>query len=105
MSPQKSLPINALTWLKANNPLYADVDIIINWIDHSLAHDCDFFDGLVRQSGTNSLDCDTSNHNLMPEDHVQDTAQTSDPRKCVTTHRIHGESNTVVNEHSESIRH
>ena len=40
VSPEKLM--NALSWLKANNSLYADVDINENWFEQSLADDCDW---------------------------------------------------------------
>ena len=41
--------MNALSWLKTNNPLYADIDINDNWLEESLANDADLFAGLVKQ--------------------------------------------------------
>ena len=53
--PEKLM--NALMWLKANNPLYADVEVNQHWVDESQANDGDLFCGLVKQPETNSLDC------------------------------------------------
>ena len=53
VSPEKL--INALRWLKANNPVYAHVDINENWVNQALGNDSDLFGGLVRLS-----DCETS---------------------------------------------
>ena len=40
--------LNALRWLKANNPLYADVEINAEWLDQSLDNDSDLCTGLVQ---------------------------------------------------------
>ena len=78
MCPQKKLT-SALTWLKANNPLYADVDVNFDWADHALADDCHLFGGLVRQpEETNSHACETSNRNLVQQDLVQDNIASFD---------------------------
>ena len=37
VSPEKLA--NALKWLKANNPLYTDIDIADNWLDDAIADD------------------------------------------------------------------
>lgn len=47
VSPEKDL--GALRWLKANNPLYASVDINENWLEESQANDSDLFAGMVEQ--------------------------------------------------------
>ena len=43
------LAVGPLVWLKANHPLYADVDVNMDWIEHALPDDCDVFCGLVEQ--------------------------------------------------------
>lgn len=52
VSPERVM--NDLRWLKANNPLYADVNINDNWCEESLANDADLFAGLVKQPDTSS---------------------------------------------------
>ena len=47
ISPERVM--NALVWLKSNNPLYANIDINDNWLEESLADDADLFAGLVKQ--------------------------------------------------------
>ena len=47
ITPTKLL--NALRWLKANNPLYAAVEINDAWLEESLANDEDLCTGLVEQ--------------------------------------------------------
>lgn len=39
ISPDKGL--NAQRWLKANNPLYADIDINDEWLEQAMANDGD----------------------------------------------------------------
>ena len=51
ISPERV--VNALVWLKNNNPLYANIDINDNWLEESLANDADLFTGLVKQPDTN----------------------------------------------------
>ena len=65
VSPDKLM--NALRWLKANNPLYADVDINENWLDQSVTDDCDLYGGLVRQPG---ISCENSSSDETPQDEV-----------------------------------
>ena len=70
--------INALRWLKANNPVYADIQINDNWVDEALGNDCDLFGGLVTQ-----LDCETSKPEHVPHDPAQhDCANHSDTMEC-----------------------
>ena len=54
ISPEKLL--NALRWLKANNPLYSDIDINSDWLGESLRDDKDLFDSLVEPTGASNND-------------------------------------------------
>ena len=47
VSPQKL--INALKWLKANNPLYADVDIADDWVESAIADDEELVMSMLEQ--------------------------------------------------------
>ena len=47
VSPQKL--INALRWLKTNNPLYADVDIADDWVESATADDEDLVMSMLEQ--------------------------------------------------------
>ena len=47
VSPQKL--INALKWLKANNPLYADVDIADDWVENAIADNEDLVMSMFEQ--------------------------------------------------------
>ena len=51
ISPQKL--VDALTFLKANNPLYADIDVNTEWLETALANDAELCECLVEQN-----DCD-----------------------------------------------
>lgn len=65
ISPEKVM--NALLWLKNNNPLYADVEINCNWLKESLSDDVDLFTGLVKQLVKVAIQsCDVQHDN----DHV-----------------------------------
>ena len=76
VSPEKH--INALRWLKANNHLYANVEINLNWVDQALANDCDLFGSLVRQP-----DCENSSPEHVPQGHAQDnSASHNDSMEC-----------------------
>ena len=57
ISPEKVL--NALRWLKANNPLYADVDINVHWMQESISEDTDLFGSLVGQPSTSEENSDS----------------------------------------------
>ena len=46
VSPEKLN--NALRWLKAKIPLYADVNVNEQWVNECEANDCDMFQGVVR---------------------------------------------------------
>ena len=61
VSPEKLN--NALRWLKANNPLYADIEINDNWVEEAVVNDCDLFGSLVRQP--------KSELEQVPQDHAQ----------------------------------
>ena len=39
--------VKALTWLKANNPLYADVPINLQWVDQARNENIELFNGLT----------------------------------------------------------
>ena len=41
--------INALQWLKANNPLYADISINDEWLNDSIANKSELFNSLTKQ--------------------------------------------------------
>ena len=80
VSPEKLM--NALKWLKANNPLYADVNVNEYWVDESQTNDIDVFQGLVRQPETNNFDCVPSN---TPQEHTQEDStctNQSEPMEC-----------------------
>ncbi len=51
MSPDRL--VNALVWLKANNPLYADVDINDQWMIDSLNDNNDLFNSLTGNNNIN----------------------------------------------------
>ena len=68
-SPEKLT--TGLNWLKANNPLYADVNVNEHWVDESEANDSDVFHGLVRQPSK------------IPQEHTQeDSTNHSEPMDC-----------------------
>ena len=78
VSPQKLM--NALKWLKANNPLYGDVNVNKYWVDESQANDMDVFQRLVRQPETDNTHCLPSN---TPQEHTQaDGTDHSEPMEC-----------------------
>ena len=45
VTPQKLL--DALSFLKANNPLYANIDVNQEWLEAAVANDADLFECLV----------------------------------------------------------
>lgn len=54
ITPQKV--INALRWLKANNPLYVNVKINDEWLEQSMANDEELFTSFIEQTDTSSMD-------------------------------------------------
>ena len=54
ITPQKL--INALKWLKANNPLYADIEINDQWLEQALSSDEELFTSIVEQSDVDASD-------------------------------------------------
>ena len=58
VSPQKL--INALKWLKANNPLYADVDIADDWVESAAADDEELVMSMLEQPESMEYDDNTS---------------------------------------------
>ena len=57
ISPERVM--NALRWLKANNPLYADIDINEEWLQQALTNDEDLFAGMVEQSDNDDMDTES----------------------------------------------
>ena len=57
ISPEKVL--NALRWLKVHSPLYADVEINVDWLQESITEDTDLFGGLVEQPSTSEENSDS----------------------------------------------
>ena len=75
VSPQKL--INALKWLKANNPLYADVDIADDWVESALADDEELVMSMLEQP--ESMEQDESIANSVSVNNGSDiTCQPSD---------------------------
>ena len=60
--------MNALNWLKANNSLYANVNVNEHWVDESEANDSDIFSSLVKQPESNNPDADGVASNTLQED-------------------------------------
>ena len=55
--PQKLL--DALRFLKANNPLYADIDVNEQWVEEAMANDEELCQHLVEQDDENmNTECD-----------------------------------------------
>ena len=48
--------MNALRWVKANNPLYADVEIHDDWLDQSFDDDTDLCASLLQQPDVEPMD-------------------------------------------------
>ena len=61
ITPQKVL--SALAWLKANNPLYADIEINQEWLEQSMTDDVELFSSLLEPTDTNGpepMQCETT---------------------------------------------
>ena len=54
--------VNQLKWLKANNPLYTDVNVNGQWINEAKINDSDMFHGLVRQPQSTIMIMDLAIH-------------------------------------------
>ena len=76
--------IHALEWLKANNPLYADVHVNMHWAAESQTCDSDLFHGLVMLPETNSHDCVPNN---TPQEHTHEPC--GDPMEWEITEPTH----------------
>ena len=48
--------MNVLRWLKANNPLYPDVEIHDDWLDQSFDDDTDLCASLLQQPDVEPMD-------------------------------------------------
>ena len=57
--PQKLL--DALRFLKANNPLYADIDVNEQWVEEAMANDEELCQYLVEQDDEN-MDTECEEH-------------------------------------------
>ena len=60
VTPEKLL--NALKWLKANNPLYANIAINNDWVEEALSNDPDLLIGLIQQH-----DASDEHNDMQPE--------------------------------------
>ena len=58
---------NALKWLKANNPLYANIVINTDWVEEALCNDPDLFRGLIEQHDTTDECNDTQSDRMGSE--------------------------------------
>ena len=78
ITPQKLL--DALSFLKANNPLYADIDVNQEWLESAMANDADLCECLVEQQNDSDeqpntdnpvANSDFSTNNAIDADNVQ----------------------------------
>ena len=84
ITPQKLL--DALSFLKANNPLYADIDVNREWLESAMANDAELCECLVEQPNTDtvepvvnpSTDITTDSDNVEPQSPVANVAPSSD---------------------------
>ena len=59
ITPEKVLC--ALTWLKKNNPLYADIEINQEWLEQGMTDDNELFSSLLEPTDTSEpMQCDTT---------------------------------------------
>ena len=81
--------MTALRWLKANNPLYADIDINEEWLGQAMANDDNLFAGMVEPSDANNMnDSDNNDINsdsVLPNNHCGNANQPMDKH---STHSI-----------------
>ena len=61
ITPQKLL--DALEFLKTNNPLYTDVDVNAQWLQPAMANDAELCEGLVELQN-HDVDSDTLRHTV-----------------------------------------
>ena len=79
--------MHALRKLKANNPLYVDIDIPVNdsWFDQSVAYDFDLFGGLLRQAEINTKN---SSPDTAPQDHISDNSKSHSNAEHTITYAV-----------------
>ena len=96
VTPEKLL--NALKWLKANNPLYAKILINNDWMEEALCNDPDLFSGLINlpdeqnDTQSDSMECQSSS-----QKEVSDSVQSNTTTVVTTQENI---DNMDVNESS-----
>lgn len=87
VSPEKVL--TALRWLKANNPLYADIEINDEWLEQAMANDDDLFAGMVERTDTDHMNDsdndDITSDSVLPDNHCGNANQ---PMDKDSTHSI-----------------
>ena len=66
--------MNALIWLKANNPLYANISINNDWINDSLANDTELFTSFTPQP-----------NEIVNTEELNEVVNTEEPNEIVTT--------------------
>ena len=78
VSPQKL--INALKWLKAQNPLYADIDIADDWVESAIADDEELVVSMLEQPENMEHDGNTDIAEVTNDDSANgSSSQPSDP--------------------------
>ena len=74
--------INALIWMKANNPLYVNISINNDWINDSLANDTELFTSLTQQP-----------NEVVNTEQPNEIVNTEQPNEIVNTEEL----NEIVN--------
>ena len=85
ITPQKLL--DALAFLKANNPLYADIEVNQEWLDKAIANDAELYECLVEQendsneqtNNTAQPTLDSPNHFTSADSPAADVANVDSP--------------------------
>ena len=82
ITPEKVL--GALTWLKDNNPLYADIDINQEWLEHGMTDDDELFSSLLETSEPEPMQCEATSSDTTQCEPVNPSTscQLIDPVAC-----------------------
>ena len=93
--------MNALIWLKANNPLYANISINNDWINESLTNDTELFTSLTQQpneivktEGPNEIVNTEELNDLVNKEELNELVNTEEPNELVNTEKPNKTVNT-----------
>ena len=99
VSPEKLT--KALKWLKANNPLYADIEIASDWVGSAIADDQELVMSMLEQPESMCEDSNDTDNASEPE--PMDTSTNDDNRMATSVQQ--GSNRSTSSEASDPVSH